>query len=159
MITVPSSRAPTWETKCIYKHTFRYGSTDSGSKNKPCRNLSLKCGLCHPVLPPQPGKTTRKAPVPPVEAIWHYNMTVHILDQHEEYAVPGHREAGVPLPVSVWKTMKLTDLEQGASCIPKDCWQPLYGDASEQDKENMPAASGSHIKHPALESAGSLPPK
>ncbi|KAG1862949.1 hypothetical protein C8R48DRAFT_577535, partial [Suillus tomentosus] len=45
-ITVPSSGAPTWETKCIYKHTFRYGSADSGSKNKPCRNLPLKCELC-----------------------------------------------------------------------------------------------------------------
>ncbi|KAG1799739.1 uncharacterized protein HD556DRAFT_1215679, partial [Suillus plorans] len=118
-ITVPSTGAPTWETRRIYQHAFRYGSIDSGSKNKPCRNLPLKCVLCHPVLPPQPGKTTRKVPVLPVEAIWRYNMTAHILDQHEEYAVPGHREAGVPLPVSMWKTMKLTDLEQGTSHIPE----------------------------------------
>ncbi|KAG2108429.1 uncharacterized protein F5147DRAFT_170892 [Suillus discolor] len=27
---LPSSGAPTWETKCMYKHTFRYGSVDSG---------------------------------------------------------------------------------------------------------------------------------
>ncbi|KAG2092163.1 uncharacterized protein F5147DRAFT_552576, partial [Suillus discolor] len=106
-IAVPSSGAPTWETRCIYQHSFRYGSVDSGSKNKPCRNLPLKCELCHPV------------PMLPVEAIWHYNMTVHILGQHEEFAIPGHREAGVPLPVSVWRVMKLTDLEQGASRIPK----------------------------------------
>ncbi|KIK33802.1 hypothetical protein CY34DRAFT_31162, partial [Suillus luteus UH-Slu-Lm8-n1] len=117
-ITVPSSGAPTWETGCKYKHLFRYGSVDSGSKNKPCRNLPLKCGLCHPVLPPQPGKSTCKAPVLAVEAVWRYNMAAHILDHHNEYAVPGQREAGVPLPMSVWKVMKLTDLEQSASHIP-----------------------------------------
>ncbi|KAG1861685.1 hypothetical protein F4604DRAFT_1929762 [Suillus subluteus] len=50
-----------------------------------------------------------------------------------------------------------TDLEQAASHIPKDRWQPSYGDSSEQDKENIPVASGSHPKCPALESTGSLP--
>ncbi|KAG1862519.1 hypothetical protein DFJ58DRAFT_725359 [Suillus subalutaceus] len=130
---------------------------DMRSKNKPCRNLPLKCELCHPVLPPQPGKSTRKVPMLPVEAVWHYNMTAHILGQHKEFAIPGHREVGVPLPVSVWRVMKLTDLEQGASRIPKDRWQPSYGNLSEQDKENVPVASGSRPKRPALESAGSLP--
>jgi hypothetical protein len=120
MIMVPSSRVPTWETKCMYKHSFRYGSVDSGSKNKPCCNLPLKCELCHPVLPPQLRKSTQKVPVLPVEAVWRYNMMVHILGQHEEFVVPGHREVGIPLPVSIWRVMKLTDLEQGTSHIPKD---------------------------------------
>jgi hypothetical protein len=44
-ITVPSSGAPTRETGCKYNHLFRYGSVDSGLKNKPCCNLPLKCGL------------------------------------------------------------------------------------------------------------------
>lgn len=140
-----------------YKHSFRYGSVDSGSKNKPCRNLPLKCGLCHPVLPPQPGKSMRKAPVLAIEAVWHYNMAAHILDHHNEYTVPGQREAGVPLPMSIWKVMKLTDLEQSASHIPKERWQPLYSHSTEQDKENVPAASGSRTKRSAMESAGSLP--
>ncbi|KAG2114961.1 hypothetical protein BD769DRAFT_1673280 [Suillus cothurnatus] len=144
---------------CGHAGVPEYGSVNSGLKNKPCRNLPLKCELCHPVLPPQPRKSTQKAPALPVEAIWRYNMMAHILDQHKEYVVPGHREARVPLPVSVWNTMKLMDLEQGTSCIPKDRWQPSYGDASEQDKENMPVASSSCTKHPALKSAGSLPPK
>jgi len=52
--------------------------------------------------------------------------------------------------------MKLTDLEQGASRIPKDRWQPSYDGVSEQDKENVPVALGSRTKRPALESAGSL---
>ncbi|KAG2049241.1 hypothetical protein BDR06DRAFT_830603, partial [Suillus hirtellus] len=45
-IAVPSNGAPTWETRCIYQHSFRYGSVNSGSKNKPCCNLPLKCELC-----------------------------------------------------------------------------------------------------------------
>ncbi|KIK35128.1 hypothetical protein CY34DRAFT_17227 [Suillus luteus UH-Slu-Lm8-n1] len=109
------------------------------------------------VLPPQPSKSTRKAPILAVEAVWRYNMAAHILDHHNEYAVPGQREAGVPLPMSVWKVMKLTDLEQSASHIPKERWQPLYSHSTEQDKENVPAASGSHTKCSAMESAGSLP--
>ncbi|KAG2116646.1 uncharacterized protein F5147DRAFT_649104 [Suillus discolor] len=133
-----------------------YTSTHSGSKKKPCHNLPLKCELCHPVLPPQPSKTMRKVPILPVESVWRYNMIAHILDQHEEYTVPGHREAGVPLPVSIWRTMKLTDLEQGASRIPKDRWQPSYSGSSEREKENVPVASGSRTKRPAIESAGSL---
>ncbi|KAG1796094.1 hypothetical protein EV424DRAFT_1547282 [Suillus variegatus] len=47
--------------------------------------------------------------------------------------------------------------QDGASHILKDRWQPSYGDSSEQDKENIPVASASHPKRPALESAGSLP--
>ncbi|KAG2030687.1 hypothetical protein BDR03DRAFT_1016887 [Suillus americanus] len=49
------------------------------------------------------------------------------------------------------------EAQEGASRIPKDHWQPSYGDSSEQDKENVPVASGSRPKRPALESAGSLP--
>ncbi|KAG2738896.1 hypothetical protein P692DRAFT_20701380, partial [Suillus brevipes Sb2] len=45
-ITVTASSAPTWATRCTYQHTFKYGAVDNGSKNKPCRNLPLKCALC-----------------------------------------------------------------------------------------------------------------
>ncbi|KAG1789917.1 hypothetical protein EV424DRAFT_1306541, partial [Suillus variegatus] len=118
-ITVPAKAATTWDTKCVYQHQFRYTSADVGSKNQPCRNLPLKCELCHPVLPPAPGKTTRKTPIVPVSAVWRYNMHEHILQEHEEYVVPGQRDAGLALPANVWKEMRLTDLEQTASHIPK----------------------------------------
>ncbi|KAG2139090.1 uncharacterized protein EDB93DRAFT_1070739, partial [Suillus bovinus] len=85
-ITVTASSAPTWTTQCTYQHTFKYGAVDNGSKNKPCRNLPLKCTLCHP------------APVLAVEAIWRYNMLEHIMKEHEEYSVPGWRSEGVELP-------------------------------------------------------------
>lgn len=113
-ITVPAKAATTWDTKCAYQHQFRYTSADVGSKNQPCRNLPLKCELCHPVLPPAPGKTTRKTPIVPVSAVWRYNMHEHILQEHEEYVVPGQRDAGLALPANVWKEMRLTDLEQTA---------------------------------------------
>ncbi|KAG1863502.1 hypothetical protein C8R48DRAFT_571177, partial [Suillus tomentosus] len=45
-IIMQNSAAPTWTTACMYKHTFRYGSADVGSKTTPCRNIPLKCGLC-----------------------------------------------------------------------------------------------------------------
>ncbi|KAG1816584.1 hypothetical protein EV424DRAFT_1625765, partial [Suillus variegatus] len=118
-ITVPAKAATTWDTKCAYQHQFRYTSADVGSKNQPCRNLPLKCELCHPVLPPAPGKTTRKTPIVPVSAVWRYNMHEHILQEHEEYVVLGQRDAGLALPANVWKEMRLTDLEQTASRIPK----------------------------------------
>lgn len=82
-------------------------------------------------------------------------MVEHVLDQHEEYSVPGHREAGAPLPAQVWESMRLTDLEQIAARIPKEHWQV----GREVDKENV-IASGSHTrKRPALEPATSLPLK
>ncbi|KAG1737005.1 hypothetical protein EDB19DRAFT_1637371 [Suillus lakei] len=138
-IKVPASSAPVWETKCIYKHTFKYGFAETGSKNKPCRNVPLKCALCHPALPPEPGKSTRRTPVVSVNAVWRYNMVDHILNEHKEYSVPGHRLPGVALPVVVWMGVKLTDLEQTAAQIPKEHWQV----GREGDKENVPA-SASH---------------
>ncbi|KAG1743139.1 hypothetical protein EDB19DRAFT_1633376 [Suillus lakei] len=118
-ITMPAKAATTWDTKCMYQHQFHYTSTKTGSKNMPCCNLPLKCELCHPILPPAPGKTTRKTAVIPVSAVWCYNMHEHIFQEHEEYMVPGQRDIGVPLPISVWREMKLTDLEQTALHIPK----------------------------------------
>lgn len=117
-ITVPAKATTTWDTKCTYQHQFRYPSADAGSKNTPCHNLPLKCELCHPILPPVPSKTMRKIPVVPVSAVWRYNMHEHIFHEHEEYVVPGQRDVGLPLPASVWREMKLTDLEQMASCCP-----------------------------------------
>ncbi|KAG2340565.1 hypothetical protein BDR05DRAFT_1002386 [Suillus weaverae] len=69
-------------------------------------------------------------------------MVEHVLDQHEEYSVPGHREAGAPLPAEI------------AAQIPKECWQI----GQEADKENV--ASGFRTrKRPALKLATSLPTK
>ncbi|KAG1864740.1 hypothetical protein DFJ58DRAFT_655715, partial [Suillus subalutaceus] len=62
----------------------------------------------------------------------------HIFQEHEEYVVPGQREIGVPLPASIWKEMRLTDLEQTASRIPKTHWQPSYIPLGEIGKENVP---------------------
>jgi hypothetical protein len=48
-IMVPSSRAPTWELGYKYKHTLRYGSVDSGSKNKPSSAAFVTlCSLLNP---------------------------------------------------------------------------------------------------------------
>ncbi|KAG1786125.1 uncharacterized protein HD556DRAFT_1191915, partial [Suillus plorans] len=118
-VTVPAKAATTWDTKCMYQHQFRYAFAETGSKNTPCCNLPLRCELCHPILPPAPGKATRKTAVIPVGAVWCYNMHEHIFQEHEEYMVPGQRDVGLLLPVSVWKEMRLTDLEQTASRIPK----------------------------------------
>ncbi|KAG0699780.1 hypothetical protein DFH29DRAFT_1001713 [Suillus ampliporus] len=156
-IKFPVNGAPVWETKCAYKHQFKYGFAEQGSKNKPCRNVPLKCGLCHPLLAPEPSKTSRRAPVVAVESIWRYNMPAHILSEHEEYAVPGCREVGVLLPDSVWKAMELNDLELTTARIPMER-RSLYGTPG---KENIPAsASGSRsLKRSATESAGSIPSK
>lgn len=153
-ITVPAKAATTWDTKCAYQHQFRYTSADVGSKNQPCRNLPLKCELCHPVLPPAPGKTTRKTPIVPVSAVWRYNMHEHILQEHEEYVVPGQRDAGLALPANVWKEMRLTDLEQTASRIPKTCWQPSYTPPVEIGKENIPLLISRGSKRSAAPQAG-----
>ncbi|KAG1751967.1 hypothetical protein EDD22DRAFT_850668 [Suillus occidentalis] len=154
-IKVPANGPPVWETKCAYQHTFKYGFVETGSKNKPCRNVPLKCLLCHPALPPEPGKSIRRSPVVSVDAIWRYNMPNHILNGHEEYSVPGHRASGVPLPAAVWDSVKLTDLEQNAARIPQAHWQVGH----EGDKENVSSSKSRTRKCPGLESAASLPSK
>ncbi|KAG1763761.1 hypothetical protein EDD22DRAFT_846226 [Suillus occidentalis] len=95
---MPAKATITWDMKCMYQHPFRYASANVGSKNQPCRNVPLKCELCHPILPLAPGKATRKTAVVPVGAIWHYNMHEHIFREHEEYMVPGQRDVGLALP-------------------------------------------------------------
>ncbi|KAG2065556.1 hypothetical protein BDR04DRAFT_1032446, partial [Suillus decipiens] len=92
-------------TTCMYKHIFRYGSADVGSKTMPCCNIPLKCKLCYPVLPPEQGKASRKTTTVYVDTVWHYNMPEHILSVHEEYSVPGCREAGVMLPAHILRAM------------------------------------------------------
>ncbi|KAG2353071.1 hypothetical protein BDR07DRAFT_1289653, partial [Suillus spraguei] len=42
----PSQSPCQWPSKCIYQHTFKYGFVETDSKNKPCRNVPLKCVLC-----------------------------------------------------------------------------------------------------------------
>jgi hypothetical protein len=151
-IKVPSSGAPVWETKCMYQHPFRYGFAEAGSKNKPCRNVPLKCELCHPQLPPEPGRSSRRALAVAVDAVWRYNMTEHIATVHEEYL-------GAPLPASIMETMNIKDLEYIAARIPKEHWPASHISSTEHNKENVPA-SGSRIpKRSALNSAGSLPSK
>ncbi|KAG2105516.1 uncharacterized protein F5147DRAFT_775291 [Suillus discolor] len=153
-IKVPASGTPDWEMKCAYRHMFKYGFADHGSKNNPCRNVPLKCGLCHPTLPPKPGKTSRKVPVAFVQSVWRYNMTAHIFSEHEEYAIPGCREAGVPLPESVWESMELSELKQASAGIPTECRQP-----SHKGKENVPASGSRSLKHSATASVGPMTSK
>ncbi|KAG1854576.1 hypothetical protein F4604DRAFT_1932636 [Suillus subluteus] len=94
-------------------------------------------------------------PVISIDAVWRYNMVDHILNEHEEYSVPRRRVSGVALPAVVLMDVKLTELEQSASRIAKERWQV----GQEGDKENVPASSSRTQKHPALESAMSLPSK
>ncbi|KAG2068727.1 hypothetical protein BDR04DRAFT_954704, partial [Suillus decipiens] len=100
-IIVKGDAAPTWETKCVYKHNFRYGSTSVGLKNTPSCNVPIKCELLS------------------IDAVWRYNMAEHILTSHGEYTIPGHRETGVTLPSSVLTAMAFSELEQKAAHIPK----------------------------------------
>jgi len=52
----------------MYQYTFKYAYADAGSKNKPSRNIPLKCELCYPTLPPEPGRTCRfKVPLAAVD--------------------------------------------------------------------------------------------
>jgi hypothetical protein len=69
-------------------------------------------------------------------------MPQHILSEHGECAVPGHREAGVALPASILKAVRLIELEQNAAHIPKDHWRPSYQDC---EKENVPSIQMSCI--------------
>ncbi|KAG2740920.1 hypothetical protein P692DRAFT_201727493 [Suillus brevipes Sb2] len=154
-IKVVANGPPSLETKCIYHFVFKYKFADKGSKNTPCRNVPIRCTLCHPVLPPEPGKLSRKIIPTFIDAIWRYNMVEHVLSQHQEYSVPGHKETGAPLPAEVWESMRLTDLEQTAARIPKEHWQV----GREADKENVPASGSRTRKHPGLETAASLPSK
>ncbi|KAG2142161.1 hypothetical protein BD769DRAFT_1383674 [Suillus cothurnatus] len=119
-IKVPMSGTPDWETN-----------------------------LCYPTLPPEPGKTSRKVPVAFIQSVWCYNMTTHILSKHKEYAIPGCREAGVPLPESVWKSMELSELKQASAGIPTECRQPLH-----KGKENVPASGSHSLKCSATASVG-----
>jgi hypothetical protein len=82
-------------------------------------------------------------------------MIAHILNEHEEYSVPGHRACGVPLPAAVWDSVKLTDLEQHAARIPQAHWQVGH----EGDKENVSSSKSRTRKRPGLELAASLPSK
>ncbi|KIK33900.1 hypothetical protein CY34DRAFT_98846 [Suillus luteus UH-Slu-Lm8-n1] len=139
-----TSNAPTqWNTKCVYQHGFHYSFAEQGSKHKPVHNVPLKCELCHPVLPPKPGKSSHRVPTVAINAIWRYNMVEHVLNDHEEYCVPGHRAGGVPMPLGVLKTMQLTELEQASANIPQEKWQLFSIPGDGHDKENM-APSTSH---------------
>ncbi|KAG1753401.1 hypothetical protein EDB19DRAFT_1824124 [Suillus lakei] len=126
-----------WNTKCIYQHGFRYLFAEQGSKNKPVRNVPLKCELCHPILPPEPGKSSRRVPAVAIDAIWCYNMVEHVLNEHEEYSVPGCRAGGMPVLPGVLKAMQLTELEQASANIPKEKWQPFSIPGDGHDKENV----------------------
>ncbi|KAG0701125.1 hypothetical protein DFH29DRAFT_1000528 [Suillus ampliporus] len=134
-IMVKGDLAPTWETKCIYKHTFRYGSAVVGSKNTPSRNVPMKLSI---------------------DAVWRYNMAEHILTEHEEYVVPGHRETGVALPSGVLAAMVFSELEQKAAHIPKERWPTLY---DHTEKENTLVSMSRPSKRPALNSTSSMPAK
>ncbi|KAG2336358.1 hypothetical protein BDR05DRAFT_896817, partial [Suillus weaverae] len=142
---------------CMYQHHFRYGFVDNGSKNKPCRNIPLKCELCHPALPPEPGRTSRRTVFGAVEAIWRYNMPGHILKEHEEYSVPGYKSIGVPLPASMLKAMALSDLEQTAARIPKE--RRLFTCDEALEKENIVGGSKSTGKCCVIQPTASLPSK
>lgn len=142
----------------MYRHSFKYAYADAGSKNKPSRNIPLKCELCNPTLPPEPGRTFRRAPLAAVDAVWRYNMPEHILKEHEEYAIPGYKMMGVPLPACMLQIMALTDLEQTAARIPQERRLLTCDDPSE--KENHTGTSlRSAGKCCALQPASSLPAK
>ncbi|KAG1741129.1 hypothetical protein EDB19DRAFT_1908155 [Suillus lakei] len=86
-------------------------------------------------------------------------MHEHIFREHEECMVPGQRDIGVPLPVSVWREMKLTDLEQTASRIPKTHWQPSYTPPGEIGKENVPPLVSRGSKRTGAQAGPSRPSK
>ncbi|KAG2740578.1 hypothetical protein P692DRAFT_20753110 [Suillus brevipes Sb2] len=135
--TATSNAPMQWNTKCVYQHGFRYSFAEQGSKHKPMRNVPLKCELRHPVLPPEPGKSSRRVLTVAINAIWRYNMVEHVLNDHEEYCVPGHRAGGVPMPLGVLKTMQLTELEQASANIPQEKWQLFSIPGDGHDKENV----------------------
>ncbi|KAG1751861.1 hypothetical protein EDB19DRAFT_1824737 [Suillus lakei] len=93
------------------------------------------------------------------DAVWHYNMHEHIFREHEEYMVLGQRDISVPLPISVWREMKLTDLEQMASRIPKTHWQPSYTPPGKIGKENVPLLVSRGSKCTGAQAGPSCPSK
>lgn len=163
IIKVPSSGAPVWETKCTYQHPFRYGFAVGGWKNKPCRNVPVRCELCHPQLPPEPGRYSRRVLAVPVDVVWCYNLAEHITMIYEEYLVPRDNPGPgldinrVSLPASMKETMKITDLEYTTACIPNDYRPASHLPSTEHDKENVPSSSSRTPKRSALNPAGLLP--
>jgi hypothetical protein len=146
----------------MYKHAFRYAFADTGSANTPSRNVPVKCDLCHPALVPELRKSKRRAPEAYIEGVWRYNMVEHILAEHKDYAVPGHREIGAALPEGVWLTMKLEELEQKAAGIPRERFQvsPPPAMVPMHDKENHPIVSGSrNLKRSGTQTGTSRPSK
>lgn len=136
--------------------------TQARRTHQDSRNVPLNCYLCHPALIPELGKSKRRAHEGYVEGVWHYNMVEHILAEHEEYAVPGHREIGAALPEGVWLTMKLEELEQKAAGIPRERFQvsPPPAMMTTHDKENHPVASGSRkLKRSGTQIGTSRPSK
>ncbi|KAG1735430.1 hypothetical protein EDB19DRAFT_1910694 [Suillus lakei] len=124
------------ETRCPYHHVFRYVNADIDSKNRPSRNVPLKCELCHPSLTPVTGKKSRAESVF-VDAIWRYNMIQHLDDVHPQYSHPKNPN-GHPLPLDILNTFTLTSLEQRDAGIPETQWlKPVFDD----DKENYPGPS------------------
>ncbi|KAG2355805.1 hypothetical protein BDR07DRAFT_1492726 [Suillus spraguei] len=144
-----TGNTPTWNTKCIYQHGFWYVFAEQGSKNKPIRNVPLKCELCHPILPPEPGKSLRRVAVVAINAIWHYNMVEHILNEHEEYFIPGCRAGSIPVPTGVLRAMQLTELEQASANIPREKWQSFSIPGDGHDKENAVPSTSHASKHSA----------
>ncbi|KAG1863130.1 hypothetical protein F4604DRAFT_2030060 [Suillus subluteus] len=137
-IKVSSKGSVSLETRCPYFHVFRYANADIGSKNRPSRNVPLKCELCHPSLTPVTGKKSR-AESGFVDAVWCYNMIQHLDDVHPQYAHPKN-PTGHPLPLDILNTFMLTSLEQRDASIPKSQWlMPLFD--SDDDKENQPGPS------------------
>ncbi|KAG1721920.1 hypothetical protein EDB19DRAFT_1835242 [Suillus lakei] len=122
-----------------YTHTFHYPNADIGLNNRPCRNVPLKCKLCHPSLEPVTGKKSRTTP-PFIDAVWHYNMIQHLEEVHPQYAHPENL-IGHPLPAQILNSFVLTALEQEDANILMSRWlMPLF----EGDKENVQVGSGSH---------------
>ncbi|KAG2114406.1 hypothetical protein DEU56DRAFT_761818 [Suillus clintonianus] len=90
---------------------------------------------------------------------WDTFLSHCIFREHEEYMVPGQRDVGLPLPANVWREMKLTDLEQTASRIPKTHWQPSYTPPGEIGKENIPLLVSHGSKRTAPQAGSSRPSK
>lgn len=159
MIKLSANCAPALSMKCMYQHAFRYAYADTGSKNKPSCNIPVKCELCHPALPPEPGRTSWRALPVAIDTVWRYNMPEHILMEHKEYAVPGYRMIGAPLPANMLKVMALTDLEQTAVRIPEERRLPTCAEDPLEKENDTGSSSRSAGKCRALQPAASLPAK
>ncbi|KAG1763515.1 hypothetical protein EV702DRAFT_1220308 [Suillus placidus] len=130
-VKIGSSGAVSVATRCPYHTSFRWASANAGSKNRPCRNVPIKCELCHPTLAPVTGKKSRTG-APYVDPIWCYNMIDHLNETHPQYAHP-KKTHGHPLPPDILNSFTLTSLEQREAGIPEVFWLvPLF----DSDKEN-----------------------